>query len=314
MGQHVEPLPPVDPIPTDKALPTVSLIVVTYQSSDYIVPCLAAVESQAYPRLQVIVVDNASTDGSAALVRRHFPAARVIESVRNLGFAGGVLKATEFATGDMLALLNPDTVVLPGWLRALVETLVRDPRIGIAGCKIYEPDRLTLQHAGGLFRPNALTDHRGRSESDHGQYDQVEEVPYVTAAALALRRDVIARCGLFDPGYYPAYFEEADLCVRARRAGFKVVYVPSARLVHYECASTGKSSAAYAYNYHRNRIRFVLKTYAAWEVLLDFVPSELAWLRRHLPPGSLRPVLRAYMANLVRLPATIRARGRTAHV
>jgi GT2 family glycosyltransferase len=187
----------------------------------------------------------------------------------------------------------------------MVGRLLADPTIGALGAKIYDPGWKTIQHAGGVLRDNALTDHVGRGEEDRGQHDETRDCPYVTGAALALRREVLEQVGLLDPWYVPAYFEEADLCARIRRHGLRIVYEPRARLVHHEGTASGKGSERFFYCYHRNRLRFVLRNYPFLSILERFVPAELAWMRRWLPPEQKGPLARAYATNLLRLPATL---------
>ncbi|MEW5871694.1 MAG: glycosyltransferase family 2 protein [Chloroflexota bacterium] len=284
----------------------VSIIVLAYNGQAYLRVCLEAVCRQDYPNFETIVVDNASRDGSAVLVRRDFPGVQLVENRRNLGFAGGNNLGMRLARGEIIVLLNHDTVVEPTWLSELVKAVQSDPAIGIAGCKIYNPDGRTLQHAGGWFLPNGLSNHYGRDEVDQGQYEQPRPVEYVTGAALAIRRQVIERCGGLDPGYFPAYFEEADWCLRARKAGYQVVYAPAARLVHHESVWSSVTSPRFLYTYHKNRLRFVLKNYTRAQ-LAAAVKFEIGWLRRYKPP---RVLWLAYLVNLLRLPLTLAARWR----
>jgi GT2 family glycosyltransferase len=278
--------------------PLVSIIVVTFNGAEHIESCLAAIDRQSYPCTELIVVDNASRDSSAELVER-FPGALLLRSRRNLGFAGACNVGVRHANGSILFFVNQDAVLDPSCLRALVDAMLLDPRIGIAGCKIYDADGVTLQHAGGVLAPNGLSRHTGRGERDRGQYDEITDPPYVTGAALAVRREVFERCGCFDEKYFPAYFEETELCFRVREAGYRVVYVPHATLTHREASSSGNShSKAYRLAYHRNRLRFIINTRSPKQLLTEFVPAELRWLARHAPPADWLPLLHAYAQAL----------------
>ncbi|MCB0207981.1 MAG: glycosyltransferase [Anaerolineae bacterium] len=290
--------------------PLVTIIILVYNGQDYLPACLESIARLTYPNFETIAVDNASTDGSVALIRQYYPHIQLIQNPRNLGFGGGNNVGLKAAQGDVMVLLNQDTVVDTRWLTELVNTIQNDPTIGIAGCKIYNADGQTLQHAGAYLLPNALSGHVGRDEPDHGQYDQLHDVEYVTGAALAVTRQVIDYCGLLDPGYYPAYYEEADLCFSARRMGFRVIYVPSATVVHHETVSSGGISSAYLYRYHKNRLRFVIKNFNWPDLKQKFAKFELDWLRYHKPPGNNLPLLKAYLYNLFTLPATLTARRR----
>ncbi|MFN8176372.1 MAG: glycosyltransferase, partial [bacterium] len=168
------------------------------------------------------------------------------------------------------------------------------------------PGWRVIQHAGGTLRENALTDHIGRGEEDQGQHDAPRDCPYVTGAAFAMRRKVLEEVGLLDERYLPAYFEETDLCFRVRRRGYRVVYEPGARLVHHEgTASGGTQSERFLYNYHKNRLRFVLRQYSPRAFLRRFVPAEIAWMRAFMPPEQKKPLARAYAVNALRLPLTL---------
>lgn len=148
-------------------------------------------------------------------------------------------------------LLNPDVGLAPGTLAALAEALAADPRIGIAGAKLWYPDGETIQHAGGFItHPQALPGHYGIGAVDAGDYNTPRNVDYVIGAATALRRSMLDGIGLLDEGYF-LYFEDADLCARARRAGYRVVYWPAATGVHVESATAAKGSFAYLHRFPR---------------------------------------------------------------
>jgi GT2 family glycosyltransferase len=224
-----------------------------------------------------------------------------------VGYAGAVNHGASLAKGELLLLLNPDTEVYPDMVTSLVEA-TRDRTVGVAGCKVYNPDGVTLQHAGGYIRDNGLSMHYGVGERDNGQFDEVMEVAYVTGAALAVGRGVFEDAGAFDPGYYPAYFEETDLCLRVRRMGHRVIYVPGARVLHHESVTTGRFTRRYYYLYHRNRVRFMLKNFS-WRFLRD---RALAMERRWLGMIDLSfegpPLRKAYLINVLMLPRTLLAR------
>jgi len=293
---------------------TISAIIVLYNSADYIAPCLESLAATGYPNLEVILVDNGSEDGSLEKARE-VAAKCGLDTLasdlgRNRGFASANDEAFTLSSGEIILLLNPDTELYPDALTALVAAFDADESIGIAGCKLYHPDRKTIQHAGGFVRDNGLTMHYGADEPDEGQCDEMRDVPYVTGAALAVRRDVFIEAGMLDPGYYPAYFEETDLCLAARRLGYRVVYVPDARLVHHESTTTTKYSEQFLYLYHRNRIRYLLKNYSLRFLLRRAWPFEQRWLGWIPPEEKAGPLKKAYLVNLAMLPLTMIARLR----
>jgi GT2 family glycosyltransferase len=254
-----------------------SVIVPSWNGVAYIGGCLDAILAQDYPDFEVIVVDNGSTDGSAELVTRQYPAVRFIRGERNRGFSLAANTGLGAATGELLILLNQDTVVQEGWLAALAAALA-DHAIGLAGCKLYYPDA-TIQHVGGfLYGKRGETGHLGHQERDEGQYDQLADRDFVTGAAIALTRSSLARIGPLDEGFTPAYYEDVDWCYRARRAGLRVVYVPDAQVVHYESTSTGSISPERKLAWHRGRMRFVFKHQPVEWLRHQFAPAESNWI------------------------------------
>lgn len=258
-----------------------SILIVEYRTRDYLAECLSALERSEVPRqeFEVIVVDNASPTPAAKVVRR-FERVRLVQSRRNLGFAGGNLLGLERARGEAVLLLNPDAVPAPRWLPEMLR-LLRDPTVGVVGCKILHPGTRVLQHAGGVLFPNGRSEHLGRGQDDVGQFDREQDVSYVCGAGLGIRRDVIDRVGFLSPAYHPAYYEETELCLRVRRAGYRVVYNPHAVIEHHEAvASGGSRTSAFLERYHEGRMRFVYRNYSPAELLRQFLPSELAFLAR----------------------------------
>lgn len=263
----------------------VSVIIPVWNGQEYLPSCLEALLAQGYPDLEIIAVDNASTDGSADLVAEQYPQVRLIRNWSNLGFAGGCNIGLRAAQGEVLVLLNQDTRVLPGWLQALVEALHR-PEVGIVGCKILYPDGQTIQHAGGWIEwPLGLAHHYGQGERDEGQWDIPREVEYVTGAAMAFRRELLERVGLLDEGFWPGYFEDADFCLQAREAGYEVWYVPDAVLIHAETTSTDDFMAI-SIAYERGRLHFMLKHMPPSRFLAEFFPAEKQRLLSLITQGS----------------------------
>lgn len=265
--------------------PSSSIVVVSYNTAAYIEACLMSLLELDYPDVEIIVVDNASSDGSAAKVRAHFPDVEVVELPDNKGFAGGASVGLYMASGDIVATVNPDVRLDPGWLAAVAETLDSESDTGIVGSKILYPDGKTLQHAGGLVHyPLATTEHIGRGEIDAGQYNYPREVSFVTGAALAMWRDLGRNLSFFDEDFYPVYYEDVDLCWRARKEGVQVVYQPRAVAYHHESVTMNRESGQYYTYYHANRLRFVTKHYSPEQVMLDFLPAEAARVSEEMPP------------------------------
>jgi GT2 family glycosyltransferase len=196
--------------------------------------------------VRVMVVDNGSTDGSAAALAHEFPAVQVVALPENLRFAGGNnegLRRALAAGADAAMLLNNDTEADPQMLERLVLALEQDPTAGAVAPLIFFARPLErIWYAGGTCVPAlGLAAHRGLRTDYTGQYRSVEETGYLTGCCLLATREAWEKVGLLDERYY-IYAEDADWCLRARAAGYRLLFVPTARLWHKVSSSTGASS------------------------------------------------------------------------
>lgn len=270
---HAEP-PAADVVTRNDTLdlpvpaPRVLLVVLTWNGRDDTLACVESILALDYPRFRVLVVDNASIDGTEAALRERFGTR--IDTLRNdtnLLYAGGMNVGLERARqegAEYVLLLNNDIVLDAGLLRALVAAASADARIAAAGPKIYyhaEPERLWF--AGGeLSLWSGWPHHRGLRQWDRGQHDRGRDVDYLTGCALLVRTSVLSAVGLLDAGY-AMYAEDADWCLRARRAGFRLRYVPEARLWHKVSASAGARSLFKMRRRFRSQFR-LLRRHARW--------------------------------------------------
>jgi GT2 family glycosyltransferase len=261
-----------------------SVVVVSYNTAEHIEACLLSLLELDYsPGIEVIVVDNASTDGSAELIRERFPGVELVELPHNKGFAGGASVGLYMASGEIVATVNPDVRLDPRWMRVVSETL-QSPNAGIVGSKILYPDGRTIQHAGGVVHyPLATTEHLGRGEEESDAHNHQKVVSFVTGAALAMRRDVGRTLKFFDEEYYPLYYEDVDLCWRATAEGLRTIYQPKAVAYHKESVTMDRRGSLYYSYYHANRLRFVVKRYTPEQIMLDFLPAEAARVTAHMP-------------------------------
>jgi len=251
----------------------VSIVVPVWNGASVVPDCLEAVYAHSGDELlEVVCVDNASYDESAALIADRYPHARLIWQPVNLGFAGGVNAGIDAAQGDVFVLLNQDCIVQPGWLAELLRALEVHSEFGIAGCTIVNSDG-TLNHAGAFVRrPDAYGVHS--TEIGDGEPRPVE---YVTGAAMAIRRSTWDRIGRFDEGFYPAYYEDSDYCYRARRKGLETGLVPSARVTHLlSSREWQRDPIKHAANQHFARYRFVCKHFDSAETTAFFGAEEAA--------------------------------------
>ncbi len=279
-----------------------SVIIPVWNGAHDLPACLDALLAQTYPAVEIIAVDNASTDDSAALIAARYPQVRLIRHAANLGFGGACNDGLAAAQGDPLVLLNQDTIVRPGWLAALVDLLQTAPDVGIAGSKALYPDG-TIQHAGGVVDPRGNGSHRGYGEPDTGAFDAPADVDYVTGASLALRRAVYTQIGGLDEGFAPVYFEDVDLCLRARAGGWRVVYAPDSVLVHAEQSVGATPTYDAMMRFHTNRLRLVLKHWPMARLVDEFLPAEATWLATMGEGGEqlVAAVHQAYLTHLLNL-------------
>ncbi len=248
----------------NSALPFISIIIVNYNGKRYLEDCFNSLYAVDYPedRREIILVDNASTDGSAEYVNGRFPGIRVVRSAVNKGFSGGNNVGIEHAVGEFFALLNNDTVVDSGWLERLVDVAVRDPKAGIVTSKILFRNRPNvINNAGSRVMDNGWGGDRGFGEVDTGQYDRTEEVFCACGASMLLRREMVEQIGTFDPSFF-CYYEDTDLSWRARLAGWKVVYTHRSVIYHVHAGTSVEWSPLFTYYVLRNRLFMLIKN--AW--------------------------------------------------
>ncbi|MBP1464700.1 glycosyltransferase family 2 protein [Candidatus Chloroploca sp. M-50] len=275
----------------------VAVLVLSWNAADALCACLAAVLRQQRPADKLLVVDNASADASVARVATTFPEVEILVNARNLGFAGGMnvgLRSLLAASPpfDVAVLLNQDTLVDPGWLAGLLAPL-DEPQVAAVGSKIRYPDG-RLQHAGALLEwPLGLVRHVGLGEPDQGQYESLRDYELLTGAALALRLSALVEVGLFDEGFWPAYYEDVDLCWRLARARYRLVYAPAATLTHQESHSTRDEVTRMTY-YHRGRLRYLFKRITVDQLTRSFLPAEMTYLATRIASPEARALRRAY--------------------
>lgn len=286
---------------------SVTVIIVNWNGRAYLEGCLDSLRAQTHRELDILLVDNASTDDSVAFVRERYPEVRIIQAARNLGFVEGNNLALDHATGAYVALLNNDTVTDPGWLQALLDAVEPDDVAGATG-KVFsldEPDR-------AIFTTPLINRYSARalwSAADAPQCD----VHYLSGNNLLVKRSVVDEVGPLDPGYY-SYFEETDWCARMISAGYRVVYTPGAKVWHKELGSTSLDTNRYYME--RNRVRFALKNFDRTYLAL-FVLYYLADAARRFVKGRdefnvplRRIIVRAVGWNLRHLPETLASRRR----
>jgi GT2 family glycosyltransferase len=243
------------------SLPLVYVVILTWNHLEDTLACLETVQRLTYPRYHLLVVDNASTDGTPAVIAARFPEAEVIVNAANLGFAGGnnvgLRRALEVGA-DYVLLLNNDALVAPDMLDELLAAALADCRAGLLAPTIYyanPADRLF--YAGARQQPLTLAAvHTHRGESDTTRPQTPQAVDYIFGCGMLIRRAVLEEVGLLDPGYF-LYYEDLDFCLRVRAAGYRLLYVPRARLWHGVASSTREQHPMQFYYRAKSRGRFL---------------------------------------------------------
>lgn len=268
-------------------MPAVSVVIVNYNGRRYLEDCLGSLLKLDYPRdrLEVIVVDNASTDGSVEFIRDNFPSVKVLLLDANCGFCRPNNIGAASAQGEYLVFLNNDTRVTPGWLKALVRPAVADRNVVSVACKMLYPDRSdTINTAGGRITIIGGGYYRGYGDKDGPQYDLPGCTGFGCAAGVLVRKDFFFESGGFDEDYFAAC-EEHDIGWRAWLYGFKVAYAPQAVMYHHESGTFGSRSNAHpqkVYLNTRNRLYNLVKnleTGNAWRgMFISLAFNAYRWL------------------------------------
>jgi GT2 family glycosyltransferase len=248
----------------------VSVTLVTYNSGRFIKRCLESVLEQKYAGLEVVVIDNASTDGTVDILEQFQDRCRIYYNTDNLGFAAAQNQAISLSNGDWILTLNPDVLLMPNCIQSLVEAGTIDPKVGTVCGKLLSiratfdlPDEQLIDSTGIFFTPNLRHLDRGSQEVDQGHYVNFEYVFGATAAAALYRRtmieDVAINGEFFDPDFF-VYREDADVAWRAQLFGWRCIYTPIARGYHVRAVLPGNRRALPpVINMHSVKNRFLMR-------------------------------------------------------
>jgi len=278
--------------------PEVSVLIVNWNTKELLRRCLLSLFETGGPSLEVIVVDNASVDGSAEMVRREFPQVRLVANERNIGYAAANNQGAKLARGRYFLLLNPDTEVVGGAIDKLVSFAEARPEAGAVAPKLLYPDgrlqpsvRSFPTPAALLFsalsldklltiRRSPLAIHRPPFASVFGRYrmawfgyDRVAEVDQPMASALLVRREAWEQVGGMDEAM-PIFFNDVDFCWRLKKLGWRIYFLPDAVVIHHHGASTRLLGLGKALATHKGLLRFYDKN------LRPILPAPIYWLLR----------------------------------
>jgi GT2 family glycosyltransferase len=234
----------------------VTVVVPTLAGDPRLLECLASLEAQTLPDVQVVVVDNSGTGAIHRLGAARFRF-RLIENRANVGFGAAVNQGWRLAPSEFCAVLNDDAIADAGWLESLVGALEQRPGAGMAASRIVAPDGKALDSAGMLIARDGSSKQRGHGESPE-RYAAGEDVLLPSGCAALYRRSMLEQTGLFEEEFF-LYCEDTDLGLRGRWAGWGCVYVPEARVVHAYSQSSGAASEKKAWFVERNRLRLCVR-------------------------------------------------------
>ncbi len=293
---------------------SISVVIVNYRTRELLRDCLQSLGQHGTPGMNITVVDNDSGDGSAEMVRCEFPGVRLLHNATNTGFAAANNRGIEQDHGAYVLLLNSDTVVLPGSITAMSEFLDAHSQAGAAGARLLFPDG-TIQASAGrdarpglvrlLLRLTGVSHLLGDWQRRHLRLvlgglagrklvscldSYVEdpsplEVETVSAACLLLRRKALQEVGPLDEQFF-MYLEDVDYCIRLRRAGWKLYYLPAAQIVHLGEKSSGGRMRRYSVHAYGSLFRFYRKHYhpaTVWTARLMVLSAcSVRWLGNRL--------------------------------
>ena len=262
--------------------PTVSIVIPHWNNIEILSECLKSISSTDYPNLQIIVVDNASSDNSVQYIKTNYPGIILIENDKNYGYAGGCNIGAEKASGDYLIFLNNDTVQDEGWVSALVNTI--DSNIDIAAVQpkiLNYYDRSRFDYAGGSgghmdiycfpFARGRIFSHQ---ELDSGQYNNKERCFWSSGTCIMVRKNLFQKAGGFDDTFF-AHMEEVDLCWRFYAMGFEVWVDPNSRVYHKNALTLPMYTHKKYYLNHRNSLLMLFSNYSMYNVFVLGFPRLL---------------------------------------
>lgn len=275
--------------------PLVSILVLNWNGKQYLRPCLESLRSDICSHVELVVVDNGSSDGSVLLVQEEFPEVKVVVHAGNLGFSRAYNGAVTHVGGSYLVFLNNDTEVERGWLEPLIDQLLERPEIGIVACKLLFFGTRILNGAGGYTKLWTGGGELGFGLDESAfPGNRVIEPFYASGAAMAIRRQLFEHLGGFDEAMF-SYGEDSDLAWRARLSGYRVAYCPNS-VVHHHFSATWKAFDPHKLRMTtRHRLRGMLKCLS----VVNVVHSIPAYMSFALAKGTALSVIESKPSYLL---------------
>lgn len=245
-------------------MPEVSIIIVSWNSREYLIGCLMSLYEEDLPWAEIIVVDNGSSDGSPEAVEELFPEVTLIRSDENLGFAKANNVGIMASSGKYVCLMNSDVVVLGGCLEALKGRMDSDTSAGLVSPKVLNPD-MTLQPTCRRFPSikGALLSAIGLDSRNYMPHDGLQEAEAVSGCFMLVRRDAIDQAGLLDERFF-FYAEDKDWCRRIKNSGWKIIYLPEAKAVHYGGSSSSAAPVKFYIELHKANLKYWRKHHGSF--------------------------------------------------
>ncbi len=289
-----------------------SVIIPNWNGAKHLPTCFNALQQQTYPRIETILVDNASSDESIPLTQANYPWVKIIRLPQNMGLTVAINRGIAQAGGDIIVALNNDTEVEPGWAEALAAAFEAHPDAGMVASKMRLFDRRNIIHsAGDAFGADGIPINRGVWQEDTGQFDNDAYIFGGCGGAAAYKKAMLDDIGLFDEDLF-MYCEDVDLNWRAQLAGYKCVFAPDAVVYHHLSATGGGEIASY---YTGRNTLFVLAKSLPGVVWRKRFPKiiaaqlKIAWeALRAFRGQAARARLRGQLAALWQLPGWLRKR------
>jgi GT2 family glycosyltransferase len=297
--------------------PRISIVIPTYNGAAYLEKCLASILCQTRPPLEILVVDNASTDATVSVVQRVAPAAQILRQSRNLGFAGGANAGIRRSRGDWIAILNNDTEVSATWLAECVSAIERHQDAAFLACKILDyRKRNYVFSAGDCILRAGIGYRRGQELPDCPRYGEEIEIFSACGGAALYRKSALEESDGFDELFF-AYLEDVDLGLRLRSAGHYGYYAPQAEVYHYGAATSGGEFSPLAVRLRtRNSILLLVKSMPAcifWRCFPMILAAQASWVTRATLRYKGLSYLRGIMGVFPLLPAMLKKRRKLRH-
>ncbi len=291
-------------------LPLISIVIPNYNGALYLENCLRSLLVQNYPKMEIVVVDNASGDRSVEIARTLAPQAVVLQQKRNLGFAGGANAGLRASTGDWVAVLNNDTEVAINWLSECVRAIELHPDAAFLACRILDfKDRNRIYSAGDCFLRCGLGYRRGQDRRDRTDYREECEIFSASGCAALYRGPLLREIGGFDERFF-AYLEDIDLGLRLQAAGQRGYYVPAAEVYHHGGATSGGEFSPLAVRLRTRNSLFLLFKCVPAPILLRCLPmialAQISWVVRAAAHNRMASYVRGMGEALLHAPALIR--------